>query len=48
MDRADLTNANLTGTDVANGLFMRDAKLSGATWPNGRVCAQGSIGDCLK
>jgi len=48
--RADLSEANLAGANLS-GANLNDAKLSGAnlsgaTWPDGKVCAEGSIGEC--
>ncbi len=48
---ADLTNATLTNADLTNAKLMDGngefgADLSGATWTDGRVCAEGSIGVC--
>jgi uncharacterized protein YjbI with pentapeptide repeats len=40
LNNANLTNANLTGA------LLADADLSGATWVDGRKCAQGSTGEC--
>ena len=37
---ANLTNANLTNTN------LWDANLTGATWTDGRKCAEWSIGEC--
>jgi uncharacterized protein YjbI with pentapeptide repeats len=52
---ADFSNADLSGA-VFNGANLRGAKfnshifnganLSGATWIDGRICAEGSIGEC--
>ncbi len=41
LNGADLTGANLNGTDPNNVDF------SGATWTDGRVCAEGSVGGCF-
>ena len=38
LNGADLTGANLNGTDPNN------VDYSGATWIDGRVCAEGSVG----
>lgn len=52
---ADLTGADLSGADLryavltaANltGTRMDDAKLDKATWSDGRICAEGSLGEC--
>lgn len=43
---ADLRYANLTGADL-QGASLAGADLSQATWIDGRVCADASIGACL-
>jgi uncharacterized protein YjbI with pentapeptide repeats len=43
---ADLTGANLLGANLQKTILIQ-AKFSGATWPDGRVCAEGSVGECL-
>jgi uncharacterized protein YjbI with pentapeptide repeats len=43
---ANLTNANLKGANL-NKAYLEDADLSGATWIDGSVCRQGSIGLCI-
>lgn len=43
---ADLRYANLTGADL-EGASLAGANLSEATWIDGRVCAEGSLGACL-
>jgi uncharacterized protein YjbI with pentapeptide repeats len=45
LSSANLEGANLKGASIKQVLWM-NAKLSGATWVDGRVCAQGSIGEC--
>lgn len=45
LSSANLEGANLKGASIRNVLWM-NARLSGATWIDGRVCAQGSIGVC--
>lgn len=44
------TGANLRGADLTGAMlqtvFLYGADLSGATWIDGRVCAEGSIGQC--
>ena len=46
LGEADLRYANLTGADL-EGASLAGADLSQATWVDGRVCAEGSIGACL-
>ena len=43
---ANLTGANLTGAD--RPLLTLRANLSGATWPDGKKCLEGSKGACKK
>ncbi len=43
---ADLRGANLRGANL-QGAILIQAKLSNATWTDGHVCAEGSIGKCL-
>ncbi len=43
---ADLSGANLRGANM-QGTILIKANFSGATWPDGRVCAEKSIGECL-
>jgi len=42
---ADLEEANLKGANVTGAIFS-NAELEFATWTDGRVCAEGSIGGC--
>lgn len=42
---ADLDEANLKGANIKNANF-KNAELEYATWTNGRLCAEGSIGGC--
>ena len=42
---ADLSHANLRDANLA-GTVLDGAKLDNATWPDGQVCAAGSIGQC--
>ena len=43
---ADLSYADLTGANLG-GSQLTGAMLDHAIWPNGRKCAEGSIGTCL-
>ncbi len=43
---ADLRGANLRGANL-QGAILIQAKLGNATWTDGRVCAEGSVGECL-
>ncbi len=43
---ADLRGANLKGANLQGAILIK-ANLSNATWTDGRVCAEGSIGKCL-
>ncbi len=43
---ADLRGANLRGANLQNAILIQ-ANFSGATWSDGRVCAEKSIGECL-
>lgn len=43
---ANLTGANLRGANL-NGAILMKAQLDNAIWVDGRVCAVGSIGECL-
>jgi len=40
--RCDLSGANLNGAALSN------AQLDGATWTDGSICKQGSVGECKK
>lgn len=42
---ADLENTNLKGA-IITGTIFSGAELEYATWVDGRVCAEGSIGGC--
>lgn len=42
---AELEGANLKGASIKNVLWL-NARLSGATWVDGRICAEGSRGEC--
>lgn len=53
---ADLTYADLTGADLTyadlkgarlGGAVVEGSDFSGAVWPDGRVCAAGSVAGCL-
>lgn len=43
---SDLSYADFTGAKI-DGLRLEGAKLDKATWIDGRMCAEGSIGTCL-
>ncbi len=43
---ADLRGANLQGANLMRTILIQ-AKLGGATWVDGRICAPESVGDCL-
>lgn len=43
---ASLKGANLRGANMQGAIIIK-ADFSGATWTDGRVCAEGSIGECL-
>lgn len=43
---ADLTGANLQGANLQGAILIK-AKFDHATWVDGRICAEGSIGECL-
>lgn len=43
---ANLSGANLRGANLSGTLLLK-TKLDNATWTDGRVCAAGSIGECL-
>jgi uncharacterized protein YjbI with pentapeptide repeats len=43
---AVLLRANLVGANLS-GAYLGEADFSGATWTNGRQCAEGSIGGCM-
>lgn len=45
LQNADLEEANLRGANI-KGANFKDAELEFATWVDGRVCAEGSIGGC--
>lgn len=44
--RANLRGANLKGARVDGLTLFISARLAGASWFDGRVCAEGSIGGC--
>ena len=55
--QANLSGANLSGADLAyadlkganlNGTILEGANLSKAYWVDGQICANGSVGQCLK
>ena len=43
---ADLSGAYLLGANLSGATLLK-AKFDNATWTDGRVCAVGSIGECL-
>ena len=43
---ADLSGANLRGANMLDAIIIK-AKFDGATWTDGRTCAEHSIGKCL-
>jgi hypothetical protein len=45
LSAANLSYANLSGVRLA-GARLQDAILTGATWTDGRVCGEGSVGSC--
>ena len=42
---ADLSGANLRGANLQGAILIK-AKFDNAIWTDGRICAQGSIGEC--
>jgi len=46
LEAADLRKADLTGADLS-GSYYWNADISGATWIDGIICAEGSVGTCL-
>lgn len=46
-DNADLSFVDLRGANIDGALF-RGARLDKAIWVDGRVCADGSVGRCLR
>ncbi|MBT2989194.1 MAG: pentapeptide repeat-containing protein [Candidatus Thiodiazotropha sp. (ex Ctena orbiculata)] len=42
---ADLSGADLRGANLVGAILIK-AKLDGATWTDGRICAEDSIGEC--
>lgn len=54
---ADLSSKNLAGANLSyanlrdanlSGTILAGANLSGATWVDGTICREGSIGYCLR
>ncbi len=45
LSNSDLSVADLLGANLTN-VTLSGTILSGATWTDGRICAQGSIGNC--
>lgn len=43
---ADLRGADLRGANLVGAILIK-AKLGGATWTDGRVCSEASVGECL-
>lgn len=47
---ADLSNSNMSRSNLSGSNFMGSnlsgSNFSGATWTDGRVCANGSVGEC--
>ncbi len=43
---ADLTGANLRGANLVGAILIK-ARFDQAIWTDGRICAAGSIGECL-
>ena len=41
----DLSGADLAGANLTNA-NLSGAMLNGATWTDGKICAEGSIGEC--
>ncbi len=48
--KANLSDTNLSGANLSDanlsGANLTNANLSGATWRDGRICGEGSIGEC--
>jgi uncharacterized protein YjbI with pentapeptide repeats len=42
---ADLRGANLTGANLTDAILIK-ARFGNAIWTDGRVCAEGSVGEC--
>ncbi|MES9944231.1 MAG: pentapeptide repeat-containing protein [Candidatus Thiodiazotropha sp.] len=42
---ADLSGADLRGANLVGAILIK-AKFDGATWTDGRICAENSIGEC--
>ncbi len=42
---ADLRGANLTGAILTDAILIK-AKFGNAIWTDGRICAEGSVGEC--
>ncbi|MEW7992233.1 MAG: pentapeptide repeat-containing protein [Candidatus Thiodiazotropha sp.] len=42
---ADLSGADLRGANLVGAILIK-AKFDGATWTDGRICAEDSIGEC--
>ena len=52
LSSADLSHAKLLGADLSSadltGASLSTADFSGATWPDGKKCGAGSLGECKK
>jgi hypothetical protein len=47
LSHTDLPAADLSGADISRA-DLSDADFSGATWPDGKKCGAGSLGECKK
>lgn len=43
---SDMRGVNLSGVTFKDTVNWQGAQLSGATWMDGRICAEGSVGQC--
>ncbi|MFW7379273.1 MAG: pentapeptide repeat-containing protein [Oligoflexus sp.] len=51
-DAVDFSNANFRGANLSGAIIstqvnFSNADFSGATWVDGRICGENSIGACL-